>query len=177
MHLGDSLDATTVCFNTANRDGTDGRRMARRPDRSRKRPACRFRWFGGERRRRAPVRSLRTNRGVEPSLPPGPPANGGTGTLILQDVDAMPRADQRRLCEWLEDAAGRTRVVSHYPAAFVFAARGWHIRGDALLSTKRSLFRGDRMRQLTVGHSSPQRCKPDIQQAAVLLVAATNCSS
>jgi hypothetical protein len=36
----------------------------------------------------------------------------GTGTLILQDVGAMPRDDQRRLCDWLRVTAGRTRVVS-----------------------------------------------------------------
>src|SRR5688572_10757587 len=36
----------------------------------------------------------------------------GTGTLILQDVGAMPHDDQRRLCDWLEITAGRTRVVS-----------------------------------------------------------------
>jgi hypothetical protein len=40
------------------------------------------------------------------------PPIGGTGTLILQDVGAMYRADQRRLCDWLEVTAGRTRVVS-----------------------------------------------------------------
>jgi hypothetical protein len=36
----------------------------------------------------------------------------GTGTLILQHVGAMPHDDQRRLCDWLEVTAGRTRVVS-----------------------------------------------------------------
>ena len=40
------------------------------------------------------------------------PPIGGTGTLILQDVGAMPHNDQRRLCDWLEITAGRTRVVS-----------------------------------------------------------------
>jgi hypothetical protein len=40
------------------------------------------------------------------------PPIAGTGTLILQDVGAMPRDDQRRLCDWLEVTAGRTRVVS-----------------------------------------------------------------
>ena len=40
------------------------------------------------------------------------PPIGRTGTLILQDVGAMSRDDQRRLCDWLEIAAGRTRVVS-----------------------------------------------------------------
>jgi hypothetical protein len=40
------------------------------------------------------------------------PPSRGTGTLILRDVDAMPRADQHRLCDWLEVTAGRTRVVS-----------------------------------------------------------------
>ena len=40
------------------------------------------------------------------------PPIGGAGTLILQDVGAMPRDDQRRLCDWLEVTAGRTRVVS-----------------------------------------------------------------
>lgn len=40
------------------------------------------------------------------------PPIAGTGTLILRDVGAMPRHDQRRLCDWLELAAGRTRVVS-----------------------------------------------------------------
>ena len=37
---------------------------------------------------------------------------GGTGTLILHDVGAMPHNDQCRLCDWLEVTAGRTRVVS-----------------------------------------------------------------
>ena len=40
------------------------------------------------------------------------PAIGGTGTLILQDVGAMSCDDQRRLCDWLEVTAGRTRVLS-----------------------------------------------------------------
>ena len=40
------------------------------------------------------------------------PPIGSTGTLILQDVGAMPHDDQRRLCDWLEVTAGRTRVVS-----------------------------------------------------------------
>jgi hypothetical protein len=38
--------------------------------------------------------------------------DGGTGTLILRDVSAMPRDDQHRLCDWLAVTAGRTRVVS-----------------------------------------------------------------
>jgi hypothetical protein len=40
------------------------------------------------------------------------PQVGGTGTLILRDVGAMPRDDQRKLCDWLEATAGTTRVVS-----------------------------------------------------------------
>jgi hypothetical protein len=40
------------------------------------------------------------------------PPIGGTGTLILQDVGAMTPDDQRRLCDWLEVTAGRTRVVT-----------------------------------------------------------------
>ena len=35
-----------------------------------------------------------------------------TRTLILRDVAAMPRDDQHRLCDWLDVAGGRTRVVS-----------------------------------------------------------------
>jgi hypothetical protein len=42
------------------------------------------------------------------ALPPHP----CTRTLILQDVDAMSRDDQRAVCDWLDLAAGRTRVVS-----------------------------------------------------------------
>ena len=40
------------------------------------------------------------------------PPHGGTRTLILRDVGAMPREDQHRLSDWLEVAAGRTQVVS-----------------------------------------------------------------
>ena len=40
------------------------------------------------------------------------PPMGSTGTLILQDIGAMPRDDQRRLHEWFEVTDGRTRVVS-----------------------------------------------------------------
>jgi hypothetical protein len=47
-----------------------------------------------------------------PASPLVLPPIGGTGTLILQNVGAMPRSDQRRLCDWLEVTAGRTRVVS-----------------------------------------------------------------
>jgi hypothetical protein len=38
--------------------------------------------------------------------------DGGTRTLILRDVGAMPREDQRRLSDWLEVAASGTQVVS-----------------------------------------------------------------
>jgi len=40
------------------------------------------------------------------------PPVGCAGTLILQDVDTLLRDDQRAMCDWLEVAAGRTRVVS-----------------------------------------------------------------
>jgi len=40
------------------------------------------------------------------------PPIGDPGTLILQDVGAMSKDDQSRLCDWLEVTAGRTRVVS-----------------------------------------------------------------
>jgi hypothetical protein len=33
-------------------------------------------------------------------------------TMILQDVGALTDADQRRLLDWLDQAAGRTQVVS-----------------------------------------------------------------
>jgi sigma-54-interacting transcriptional regulator len=36
--------------------------------------------------------------------------------MILQDVDALTHADQRRLLDWLDQAAGRTQVVSTTPA-------------------------------------------------------------
>jgi hypothetical protein len=38
-------------------------------------------------------------------------------TLILQDVGALTRADQHRLLDWLDRAAGRTQVVSATPAS------------------------------------------------------------
>ena len=47
-----------------------------------------------------------------PASPLVLPPIAATGTLILRDVGAMPRGDQCRLCDWLEVAAGRTRVVS-----------------------------------------------------------------
>jgi hypothetical protein len=40
------------------------------------------------------------------------PSIGTTGTLILQGVGSMTMDDQRRLFDWLEEAAGRVRVVS-----------------------------------------------------------------
>lgn len=33
-------------------------------------------------------------------------------TLILRDVDTLVREDQRRLLEWMEQAAGRAQVIS-----------------------------------------------------------------
>ena len=47
-----------------------------------------------------------------PASPLVLPPIEGTGTLILHDVGAMLRDDQRRLCDWSEVTAGRTRVVS-----------------------------------------------------------------
>ena len=38
-------------------------------------------------------------------------------TMILQDVGALTRADQHRLLDWLDRAAGRTQVVSTTPAS------------------------------------------------------------
>lgn len=38
-----------------------------------------------------------------------------TGTLILENVGAMARSDQQRLCEWLDLTGGRTRVCSTSP--------------------------------------------------------------
>jgi transcriptional regulator of acetoin/glycerol metabolism len=40
------------------------------------------------------------------------PSVAGTGTMILQDVGALARDDQRRLLDWLERTSGRTQVVS-----------------------------------------------------------------
>jgi hypothetical protein len=37
--------------------------------------------------------------------------------MILQDVGALTDADQRRLLDWLDRAAGRTQVVSTTPAS------------------------------------------------------------
>jgi hypothetical protein len=34
------------------------------------------------------------------------------GTMIFQDIDGMPMADQNRLVVWLDEAAGRTQVVT-----------------------------------------------------------------
>ena len=40
------------------------------------------------------------------------PAPDRIATLILQDVHALTPADQHRLLDWLDQAAGRVRVVS-----------------------------------------------------------------
>jgi len=45
----------------------------------------------------------------EPLIPPSP---DGSGTLLLRDVHALPPADQLLLLDWLEQAEGRTQVVS-----------------------------------------------------------------
>jgi hypothetical protein len=37
------------------------------------------------------------------------------GTMIFQDVGAMPRHDQQRLLDWLNGASGRTQVISTTP--------------------------------------------------------------
>jgi hypothetical protein len=43
------------------------------------------------------------------------PPVGRTKTMILHNVGALTPADQRRLLEWSERAAGRTQVVSTTP--------------------------------------------------------------
>jgi Sigma-54 interaction domain len=58
-----------------------------------------------------PVATCRT--GEPLVLPPVARAR----TLILQDVGALTHADQHRLLDWLDRAAGRTQVVSTTPAS------------------------------------------------------------
>jgi len=55
---------------------------------------------------RAPIASWR------PGQPLALPAFAGAQTLVLNDVDALPAADQRRLLDWLEHAAGEVQVVA-----------------------------------------------------------------
>ena len=40
------------------------------------------------------------------------PSSEDTGTLILHEVSSLPHDDQVRLLAWLDESAGRTRVVS-----------------------------------------------------------------
>lgn len=40
------------------------------------------------------------------------PATGVLGTLIIEDVGALPLDDQRRLFDWLTVTLGNTRIVS-----------------------------------------------------------------
>src|SRR5918998_5682894 len=37
------------------------------------------------------------------------------GTMVFQDVGAMPPLEQRRLLDWLTEASGRTQVISTTP--------------------------------------------------------------
>jgi hypothetical protein len=48
-------------------------------------------------------------------LPPDAPPAAWPRTMILQDVGALTLKDQRRLLDWLEQAAGHTQVVSTTP--------------------------------------------------------------
>ena len=41
------------------------------------------------------------------------------GTMIFQDVGAMPKHDQWRLLDWLTGASGRTQVVSTTPTCLL----------------------------------------------------------
>ena len=43
------------------------------------------------------------------------PVAAQTGTFVLHNVGALTLADQRRLIDWLERAAGRTQVISATP--------------------------------------------------------------
>ncbi len=48
----------------------------------------------------------------EPGEPLELPSAADTGTLILHEVGSLPHDDQVRLLAWLDQSAGRTRVVS-----------------------------------------------------------------
>jgi hypothetical protein len=52
------------------------------------------------------------HRGERLKLPPTAVA----GTMILHNVGALAREDQRRLLEWTDRSAGRTQVISTTPA-------------------------------------------------------------
>lgn len=40
------------------------------------------------------------------------PTFGRVGTIVVHDVDTLPRRDQRALYQWMDEGNGRTRVVS-----------------------------------------------------------------
>jgi hypothetical protein len=41
-----------------------------------------------------------------------PPASFRFATVVVRDVEALTRDEQRRLCEWLHSGSNRTQVVS-----------------------------------------------------------------
>jgi hypothetical protein len=41
-----------------------------------------------------------------------PPASMRFGTVVVRDVDALTREEQRRLCDWLDSGGKHTQVVS-----------------------------------------------------------------
>jgi hypothetical protein len=47
-----------------------------------------------------------------PGQPLELPSPGRAGTLILQDVDGLPRDEQHKLLRWLDQSAGQIRMVS-----------------------------------------------------------------
>lgn len=49
---------------------------------------------------------------VSPRRPPVLPDAEHVGTIILEDVATLGAADQRRLLDWLNRAAGRPQVIS-----------------------------------------------------------------
>ena len=64
---------------------------------------------------RQPITTWR--RGEPLVLPP----TSNTGTLILHNVGTLSREDQRRLLEWMDQAPGRTQIVSTAPAPLLAA--------------------------------------------------------
>jgi len=47
------------------------------------------------------------------------PAVGPGGTIVLHNVGALPYADQVRLLAWLEEAGGRTHLISTTPRSLL----------------------------------------------------------
>ena len=103
-----------------------------------------------------PVGSSRADRHLVSRSAVRPSASGRIGTLILHDIGALTPDEQRHLLKWLEQAAGRTQIISTASAPLPPAVKAGTFPENLYSPIEHRLRRSHRVKQIREPDSSDQ---------------------